>query len=317
MKKLNFAFDVTGLESYVEHEQDRLRAVSVLQGKTLSKIQVLDGQKGTTELSLLDDTINYQSGSTCTISPSGDTLLTDKTLTVVDIALVKSFCMKTLSGYFAQGRLVAGASAETQSLPFEEQIVEHIMAKHSAALDQAIWISDSALSSGNNQFFDGFKTLMDADASVLEANTTGVTAITNSNAYAVFLSVARTIPEQVLDSGEAVMFCGRADFDALKDNLFTLNLYHVGVANQHDDEMILPATGVKVISVGGLNGTSSIYGGKASAFIFGTDLASDYELGVEVWYSKDDDVVYMRNRFRAGCVYPFSAEMVKHTLAPS
>jgi hypothetical protein len=97
-KRENFAagFDVSGLTAYVEHEQDALRAKSVLQGKTLSLIQVLDGQKGTQKLSLLDDNITFQDGSACTITADGQTVYTDKSLTVVDIAVVKSFCMNLL-----------------------------------------------------------------------------------------------------------------------------------------------------------------------------------------------------------------------------
>jgi hypothetical protein len=188
--------------------------------------------------------------------------------------------------------------------------------KHAAELETAIWQGDSSLSSGNLQWFDGFKKTLDADASVVEANTTGVTAITSSNAYAVFLSVARAIPEAVLDSGEAVIFCGRADFDTLKDNLFNLNLYHVSVDNANGGSLVLPATGVTVHHVGRLNGTSSIYAGKASAFIFGTDLIDDTQ-NMILWHEMKDDAIYMRNRFRAGTVYPFSEEMVKHTLSPS
>jgi hypothetical protein len=316
LKKQNFAFDTDGLTEYVKQEQDFLIAKSVLQGKTIQHIQVLDGRKGTEKLALLDDTVTFQDGTACTISPSGDTVFTDKSLTVVDIAVVKSFCMKKLIKTFAEAKMVAGASAENQALPYEEQIVNHIVDKQAFELEKLIWVGDDSLMSGNLRFFNGFKTLLDADGSVIEANTTGVTAITVSNAYAVALSVARAIPEQVLDSGEATIFVGRATFDLIKDNLFTLNNYSVPVTNDHNDRMILPSTGVEVLCVSGLNGTSSLYAGRKSHFIFGTDLSTDVS-SVEVWYSQDDDVVYLRNRFKAGVVYPFSSEMVKHTLALS
>ena len=65
------------------------------------------------------------------------------------------------------------------------------------------------------------------------------------------------------------------------------------------DEILLPGTNMRIVKLSGLNGTTKIYTGRASQFYFGTDLSSDFE-SYDLWYSFDDDVIYLRSKFRAG-----------------
>ena len=316
MRKLdNFSFDVTGLTAYVDEQQTELRAKQVLEGRSISLMSVQDGVKGSQRLHLMDDTITWQDGTSCVVTAAGDTTLTEKTITTVDIAIMKSYCNKDLVGKWAQILLQPGAQNELLNLPFEEQLINYIIAKNSGEIDNAIWRSDSALSN-NLGFFDGFVKTLNADGSVLEANTTGVASITTSNAYDVVLSVARKLPEAVVESGDAAIFCGRRTFDKVKDNLFDLNLFHVPVANDDVMSLVVPGTGITLYSVPGLNATDYIYAGKRSEFIVGTDIEGDFS-SIEVWYEKKDDSIYIRNRFRLGIQYPFSDQMVKFTLAAS
>ena len=316
MKKLqNFDFNVAGLTAYVDEQQLELRAKQVLEGRSISLMAVQDGVKGSQRLHLMDDTITWQDGTSCVVSASGDTTLTEKTITTTDIAIMKSYCNKDLVGKWAQILLQPGAQAELMQLPFEEQLVNYILEKNSYEIDRAIWQSDTT-GSGNLAFFDGFVKTLNADGSVIEANTTGVASITTSNAYDVVLSVARKLPEAVIESGDAAIFCGRKTFDKVKDNLFDLNLFHVPVSNDNVMSLTVPGTGITLHSVPGLNGTDYIYAGKRSEFIVGTDIEGDFS-SIEVWYEKKDDSIYIRNRFRLGVQYPFSDQIVKFTLAAS
>ena len=61
---------------------------------------------------------------------------------------------------------------------------------------------------------------------------------------------------------------------------------------------------MRIIKVNGLNGKDDIYTGRGSQFVFGTDLSSDFE-NFDLWYSLDDDVIYLRSKFRAGVQVPF------------
>jgi hypothetical protein len=316
MKKFDkFAFNVTGLTEYVDQTQQELKTRAVAAGKTLPLIQILPNIKGTQKLHLLDETITWQNGAACVVNAAGDTVLSDRDITVADIALVKSYCVKDLVNYFPQISMAAGAMDELKDLPFEAQLVEYVLLKHQNVLENAIWKGDTTLSN-NYQFFDGFAKKLNASADVIEANTAGLTAITVANAYSAVLAAARALPEAVIETGEAALFCGRATFDKVKDNLFNINNNHVPVANDNVMSMVIPSTGITLYSVPGLNETNYIYGGRRSSFIFGTDLESDYAQ-VEAWYEKKDDSIFIRNRFRGGIQFPFDNEMVKFTLALS
>jgi hypothetical protein len=72
--------------------------------------------------------------------------------------------------------------------------------------------------------------------------------------------------------------------------------------------LILPGTNMRIVKVNGLNGLDNIYTGRASQFVFGTDLSSDFE-NFDLWYSQDDDVIYLRSKFRAGVQVPFLSQI--------
>jgi hypothetical protein len=102
----------------------------------------------------------------------------------------------------------------------------------------------------------------------------------------------------------------------LKDDLFSQNLFNVIVASDENDSFTLPATGVTVQRVSGLDGNTGLFAGSKADFIYGTALESDAG-SVEMWYDKDDDLIKIRNKFYAGVSYPFSNQIVKWTPAAS
>ena len=311
-ERFNFDFDVTGLGQYTDQNSDELFRRAVTTGRTLSLIRIQEGVKGREAMKLLDDSITLQLANDCGMTADGDsTTLTDRVITSIKFGFYKEFCQDDLSGFWTRLQLVAGASAENETLIFEEELMDYILELYAFELEQQLWTGDTT----GTGMFDGFATLLDADAVVIQANA-GALSLTSSNAYAQFLAVARAIPSTVYDKPDTTIFCGREYFNHLKDDLFAQNLYHAPVSNAEDNEMILPATGIMVKQVSGLNGTTGIYAGRAQDFIFGTDLASDSG-SAEMWYSKDDDTIKVRAKMYGGVNYPFSNQMVKWTPAVS
>ena len=141
LKKLiteKFDYDVTGLTAYVDEQQDEILTKQVTRGKTLDYIMIQEGVKGSQEIKLLDDTLTYQTGD-CTMTASGDTVFTDRAISVEDLGYMKKFCQKDLAGFWTQLELTAGAMAEDKDLPFEEAIVNYVLELHSNELDKLIW----------------------------------------------------------------------------------------------------------------------------------------------------------------------------------
>lgn len=305
-KKIETAFDydVSGLGSYVDEQSDRLIVKQVTNARTLNYINIQQGIKSSEELKLLDDTITYQAG-TCSMTASGDTVFTDRALSVVTLGFKKKFCSKDLDGFWTQLQLRAGAMDEDKELIFEEEITNYMLEKHARELDKMIWRGDTTLSSGNLSQMDGFAKLLTVSNGCVDLNDSSTASITASNAFDVFYECFEQTPEAIAEADDFICFTGRENFNFLMKNLVDLNFFHYSPAQIATmDEVIVPGTNMRVVKINGLNTKDDIYTGKASEFFFGTDLESDLDT-YEMWYSQDDDVIYIRSKFRAGVQVPF------------
>ena len=285
----NFDFDVSGLAAYVDEQSQELLVKQVTAGKTLEQITIQEGVKGTAEIKLMDDSLVYQAGD-CTMTASGDTVFTDRAISVETLGYMKKFCQKDLAGFWTQLNLRAGAMAEDEELPFEALIIAYIQELQSNELDKLIWRGNKSTGTGNLAFMNGFRSILTTGAGCVNLNTSSTASITNSNAYDVFYEVFENSPEAVAESADFKCFTGRENFNKLIKNLVDLNFFHYSpeqIASM--DSVVVPGTDMVVSKVVGLNTLDNIYTGRASHFIFGTDLTGDLDQ-FELWYSKDDDV---------------------------
>jgi hypothetical protein len=302
--KTAFDYDVTGLASYVDEQSDELIVKQVTQGKTLENITIQEGVKGSSELKLMNDTLTYQAGD-CTMTASGDTVFTDRAISVETLGFLKEFCQKDLDGYWTQLNLRAGAMDEDKEIIFESAITDYIMELHSNWLDKLIWRGNKATGSGNLALMNGFRQFLTTGNGCVDLNTSATASITNANAYDVFYECYTNTPEEVAESADLVCFTGRENFNKLMKNLVDDNFFHYSPETLATiDTIVVPGTSMTVRKVVGLNTLDNIYTGRASQFIFGTDLTGDLDT-YEMWYSQDDDVVKLRSKFRCGVQVPY------------
>ena len=152
----SFDYDVSGLSPYTDETREELIVRSVTEAETLAYIAIQQGIKGTEALNLMDDSIVYQTAD-CSMTPNGDTVFTQRDITVQTIGYMKSFCQKDLAGFWAQIALAPGAMAEDKTLPFEAQITDYLLKLHARELDKLIWNGNIATGSGNLAFMNGFR----------------------------------------------------------------------------------------------------------------------------------------------------------------
>ena len=303
--KTNFDYNVAGLQPYVDEQREDLIHRSVTEAQTLSYIAIQQGIKGSEELKLLNDSIVYQTGD-CSMSPSGDTIFTDRAISVETIGYLKRFCQKDLAGFWTQLALRPGAMAEDKTLPFEQILINYLLELHAFELEKLIWQGNKASGAGNLAFMNGFNQFLTVANGCVDLNTTfGPTTIDATNAFDIFYEAFTNTPANIAEGQDFICFTGRSNFNFLLKNLVDLNLYNYN-PNQIAtlNELLLPGTNMRIVKVNGLNGTTKIYTGRASHFFFGTDLSSDFE-SYDLWYSFDDDVIYLRSKFRAGVQVPF------------
>lgn len=302
--KSNFDYDVSGLNAYVDDQREDLIHRSVTEAQTLSYIAIQQGIKGTEDLKLLNDSIIYQTGD-CSMSPSGDTIFTDRQISVETIGYLKRFCQKDLAGFWTQLALRPGAMAEDKTLPFEQVLINYLLELHAFELEKLIWQGNKLSGVGNLAFMNGFNQFLTVANGCVDLNQSGAVSINATNAFDIFYEAFTETPANIAEGQDFICFTGRENFNFLLKNLVDDNLFHfnptqIGTMN----EILLPGTNMRVVKVNGLNGTTKIYTGRASHFYFGTDLSSDFE-SYDLWYSFDDDVIYLRSKFRAGVQVPF------------
>jgi len=302
--KSNFDYNVVGLQPYVDEQREDLIHRSVTEAQTLQYIAIQQGIKGSEELKLLNDSIVYQTGD-CSMSPAGDTVFTDRAISVETIGYLKRFCQKDLAGFWTQLALRPGAMAEDKTLPFEQILINYLLELHAFELEKLIWQGNKASGTGNLAFMNGFNQFLTVANGCVDLNTSGTSSIDATNAFDIFYEAFTNTPSNIAEGQDFICFTGRENFNFLLKNLVDLNLYNYNPTQIATlSELLLPGTNMRVVKVNGLNGTTKIYTGRASHFFFGTDLSSDFE-SYDLWYSFDDDVIYLRSKFRAGVQVPF------------
>ena len=308
------SFVVSSLNNYTNEQSTDLLVKALFGSKTASTLQtagqVQVGVKSSASLNLLASTVFFQADG-CGYNPSGATTFTQRNITVGAVKVEETLCPKTLEAKWMQTQIMAGSPT---MIPFEEQIGSEKSAVIAENIEIAMWQGDTASGNPNLNRFDGFNKII-AAASPTLANSapTAFASITSANIDDILDQVYANIPARVATKSDLVCFIGVDAFKLMLVNLKNANLFHyVGDAAQ-TMEMVYPGSNMKLIAVGGLNGTNKIVAGSLSNFFMGTDLIDEQE-EVKMWYSIDNDEVRVRFTFKAGVQVAFPGEIVYFTL---
>jgi hypothetical protein len=306
--KSKFDYDVSALPAYIDQERDQLLVRQVTDARSLNYVTVQSGVKGTEALKLMTTQVVYQTGG-CGMTPSGNTVFTNRNITVNPIGYMQKFCNENLVGKWTQKALRAGLASQNEALPFEEAFTNHILELNALEVDKLIWQGDTDLVSGNLSFANGFKKNVTVGGGAVDLS--GVGAITTTNAFSKFRQMTALMPQEIAEATDFTYFVDRATFLALMNNMIDLNLFHFNPTQLGDlVEFTFPTIG-RVVSIPGLNGANVIYCGKAEEFIVGTDLESDFD-ELKIWYSEDNDDIRVRSKFRLGTQVPFPAQIGRY-----
>lgn len=320
LKRQNFDWSTSDITGYTLEESQDIAVRSVHMGDTASFVTIQEAVRGDNKIKKFDSTITYQDAA-CTPSASGDDSFGERLLNPVKLSIVKDFCNNDIAGFYPQLNLPQGAANEMRELPFQDLITNYILEKHSLAYDQMLWQSNKTTGSGNLAKINGFKQKIDGSASVINANSAGTSSITSSTAYTVLKNIARDLPFGIQMDGTGVIFCGLEVYNAMVDQLYSSNNFHVNMANPADRSMTLPGTNVRVVAVAGLSSNSTtgehgIYAGSTENFIIGTDLVGDLS-NAEIMYDQFTDVIRMRIQFYVDVNYAYADQIVKWNLGGS
>jgi hypothetical protein len=311
------AFNVTGLTNYVNEQNTDILVKSLFGSKTASMLQaagqVQVGVKSAEALNILSSDVYFQADG-CGYTASGNTTFTQRTITVGKIKVEETLCPKTLEAKWMQTQIAAGSPT---AVPFEQQISESKASVIAKQLEVAMWQGDTATSNTNpnTNKFDGFNKIIDAvSASTIVGNVDSVTSITASNIDNILDGIYSVIPADIATADDLVCWVGVDTYKKMLVNLKNANLFHYVPDAGTAMEMVYPGTNMKVVAVGGLDGTNRIFAGRISNFFVGTDLANEEE-ELKYWYSQDNDEVRFRMTCKYGVQIAFPDQIVRFKLA--
>jgi hypothetical protein len=306
------AFNVSALANYTNEQSTELVLKSLFGSKTASILQaagqVQVGVKSAEALNILTSDVYFQTDG-CGYTASGNTTFSQRNITVGKIKVEETLCPKTLEAKWMQTQMAAGSPT---SVPFEEQIGQD----KAKLLEIAMWQGDTASTNTNpnTNKFDGFIKLIDAaSASTVAGNTSSATSITTANVEDLIDNIYNVVPADISDASDLVLWVGIDTFKKYSTALRASNLFHYA-ADSEGMEIMIPATNVKLIAVGGLNGTNRMFLARLSNLFVGTDLANEEE-DYRFWYSQDNDEVRFRATMKYGVQFAFPDQIVQFKLA--
>jgi hypothetical protein len=323
------ALDVSALTDYVIENEDLLVAKSLFGSRTSDLIRsegtVMTGVKYAEKINILATDAIFQNGEGCTRTSSGTTSLTQRQVTVGDIAVVEDICVKTLNKKYLSKKMAKGS--EVNVLPFEQEYTDLKAATIAKQLEVAIWQGDTGSANANLSRFNGFIKLIDDSAAAVAANASAyisggaiasATGITTSNVKSIVNAMWLALPSDVTGQDDIRIFCGWDTFNKFINAFTDQNLFNFAPAGSEvsaaNGVVIIPGTNYKLTAVHGLDGTNRLFAGRMSNFFAGVDLEGE-EDKFTMMEDQFKDYLRFKAHFKYGVNVAFPDEIVQFELA--
>lgn len=300
------AFNKAGLADYVEQNRDAILKEIVLEGSTIGRMVKQTGIKTSEKINYLSLDPTFQDGADCGFTAQGDVVLTQRQIDTGVIKVNMELCDRTLLGKYAEYEVRLAAGEE--QLPFEQEIVDQLVAKINKQLEIAVWQGDTGSSTANLQRFDGLLKIAGAESSVVDVT------LTAGAAYENIKKMYLAMPEELLSKG-ALIFVSPEMYRGFIQEMVEKNYYHYsGPQDAQPDEFVFPGSNVKVVKADGLAGTNKAVATFAENMYYGCDLEGAREV-VKVWFSDDDDKFKIKVLWNAGVQFAFPNLVVLGSIA--
>jgi len=289
-------------------------SAALLSGKTLNEnaISIKPNVKYKEVIKKLD-TSGLIANASCDFTDAGNVTLTERILQPEEFQVNIELCKKDFRSDWEAIQMGVGAFDQ---LPpnFADFLVAHVAGKVAEKTEQNIWGGVNATAGE----FDGFTTLMAADASVIDASAGAETAFTKDNITTLLESVLDSVPSTIYGREDLTIYVPTVAFKAFIRSLGGFGASGLGAAGVgaqgalwYDNGNALSFDGVKIQHAPGMP-ANHIVAGEASNLYFGTGLLSDHN-EVKVIDMADLDGsqnVRVIMRFTAGVQYGVGSDLV-------
>jgi hypothetical protein len=268
-------------------------------------------KKASTDAIVKDATCDFQTGQ-------GTLTLTEKILQPEEFQVNLDICKKDLHSDWEAAQM--GYSA-FDNLPsnFSDFVLAHVAAKVADRTERNIWTGDT----GTSGQFDGFSTLLAADADLPAANEIAGTTVDASNVVAQLGLIVDAIPSAVYGKEDLHIYVAQNIYRAYVRALGGFGAAGVG-ANGYDNKgnnQVLGDLffdGVKLFPTAGLADNTAIAAEKSNLF-FGTGLLNDLNEVRVIDMAETDGSQNVRvvMRFTSGVQYAQVGDIVTYGITNS
>ena len=295
-------------------------AAALLSSKTLEEgaIEIKPNVKFKEVIKKVATDSNVIKNATCDFTDTATVTLTERILQPEEFQVNLELCKKDFRSDWEAVQM--GYSAFDNLPPaFSDFIIGHVAGLVAEKNEQNIWAGVNA----NAGEFDGFTTLLAADATVNDAVNTGLTSITSANIVSILENVVDALPSAVYGKEDLTIYVPTNAFQAYIRSLGGFGASGLGAAGVGAQGALwynmgnaLSFDGIKIQLAPGMP-TDHIVAAQKSNLYFGTGLLADHN---EVKLLDMADLDGSQNvrvimRFTAGVQYGIGSDIALFTTA--
>jgi hypothetical protein len=263
-------YNLNGLTNgYVDETKNDYIYKTITEGTTASLMTKNTGIKSAQTINIIATRGVWQAKTACNPTASGDSVLTQREITVGGVSVVLEWCEETLETYSTQTRMKQGSTYT--DLTFRTQILEDVKQNILADKEKAIWQGDTTSINVYLNKFDGLIKLIAAEGTV---NTATPVAWSVANSRTAVQNALIAVTDNMYTSGNLKMFMGLTEARDYRLKLGIDNLYHLTGA---DAKLYAENSDIEIVPVAGLSGTKKIYVMSPDNMFLGTDLEGEDE----------------------------------------
>lgn len=299
------AYSITAV-AYVEQPEQLIYAKLFSGSPTMDLVKNKQtGIKSAETISVVNTRGVFQAQA-CSFNASGDTSITQRTITVGKTKIDMLWCERDLEPFFTQKKLAAGGDYD--SLAYSKEIIDDTMEKAKRDIEIALWQGDTTSTNAYLNRFDGFVKIINA-ATI--GGTFSGTAWSEANARVAIKGLANLViaNNDVYQGNPTIkmlmspQMAATYRFKLRADNLF----------NTTGNEAKLYAEGanIEIVEVAGLSGLNHIYAIEPENMYIGTDMANEEEK-FKVWKSDDDQNLKFHAEWKLGVQIAFPSRVYRY-----
>ena len=308
------SFNTASLSAYIEDQDFPIVAKMQATSGLAEKANIQVGIKDSSHLQFVDTSVTFQADS-CSPTYADTTAFTQRTITVGGVQLPEKLCVKDLNGFWLQTKVKQGAIGDTE-MPVEIEGIwlEQKLNKVKNALAIADFQGDTGSGTNNLSYYDGLLKLVDADGTVINGNTGGVTVatgVTSANILDILDGMYSSIPEEIMDEMDLSLWIPNSWYKLYQVALKNANLFHYAVS---EGEQKLYGTNVALRPTVGLSGLDRAILARDSNITIGMDGAEDADTMEVRLDPVSNKSILFNATFKRGVQYAFGSEIVEFTL---